>query len=153
MRVDMASQVPRVALGSCGLTTPRIALGTMGMTAFYNHDPAATEEESLRTIAAALELGVNHLDTAWVYRNHGTAHHNEELVGKALAAHGRERFTVATKFLPPAMNGGATEANIRLQLTESLGRLGTTYVDLYYMHRVCDKVSPAARISRRAVMF
>jgi aryl-alcohol dehydrogenase-like predicted oxidoreductase len=51
------------------------------------------------------------------------------------------------------MNGGATEANIRSQLTESLGRLGTTYVDLYYMHRVCDKVSPAARISRCAVIF
>jgi aryl-alcohol dehydrogenase-like predicted oxidoreductase len=149
--IAMASQVPRIALGSCGLTTPRIALGTMGMTAFYNQHPEATEEESLRTIAAALALGIDHLDTAWVYRNHCTAHHNEELVGKALAIHGRERFTVATKFLPAAMDGGATEANIRSQLSESLSRLGTSYVDLYYMHRVCDKVAPASQFSRRSV--
>jgi aryl-alcohol dehydrogenase-like predicted oxidoreductase len=145
---DMASEVPRVPLGSYGLLSSRVALGTMGMTAFYNQDPAATEEESLRTLSAALKFGVNHLDTAWIYRNHVTAHHNEELVGKALAAHGRERFTVATKFFPPAMNGGATENNIRSQLEESLGRLGTSYVDLYYMHRVCDKVLIATRFNR-----
>jgi hypothetical protein len=151
--VAMTTQVPHVPLGSCGLFSPRIALGTMGMTAFYNTDPGATEEESLRTLAAALELGVNHLDTAWVYFNQGTAHHNEELVGKALAAHGRERFTVATKFFPPIMNGGAIEANIRTQLTESLRRLGTSYVDLYYMHRVCDKVLPAALFYRLAVII
>jgi aryl-alcohol dehydrogenase-like predicted oxidoreductase len=147
MPIVMPSQVPHVPLGSCGLFTPRVALGTMGMTAFYNQDPAATEEESLRTLAAALDLGINHLDTAWIYHNQGTAHHNEELVGKALAAHGRERFTVGSKFFPPAMNGGATEANIRSQLSESLGRLGTSYVDLYYMHRVCDKVPLAVHFN------
>jgi aryl-alcohol dehydrogenase-like predicted oxidoreductase len=136
----MASQIPHVALGGLGLTSPRIALGTMGMTAFYNQQPSETESESLRTMSAALDLGVNHLDTAWIYRNHSTGHHNEELVAKALAAHGRERFTVATKFFPLAMSGGATEQNIREQLTESLQRLGTSYVDLYYMHRVCEKV-------------
>jgi hypothetical protein len=136
----MSIQVPHVAVGSAGLTSPRIALGTMGMTAFYNQDPAATEDESLRTLSASLQLGVNHLDTAWVYHNHTTGHHNEELVAKALAAHGRQRFTLATKFFPLAMEHGATEEGIRLQLSDSLRRLGTSYVDLYYMHRVCSKV-------------
>ncbi len=137
----MACKVPHVPVGSLGLTSPRIALGTMGMTCFYNQDPAATEDESLRTLAASLDLGVNHLDTAWIYHNQDTSHHNEALVAKALAAHGRDRFTVATKFFPLAMEEGATEANIRQQLGESLGRLGTTFVDLYYMHRVCPKVT------------
>jgi aryl-alcohol dehydrogenase-like predicted oxidoreductase len=147
----MSIQVPHVAVGSAGLTSPRIALGTMGMTAFYNQDPAATEDESLRTLAASLHLGVNHLDTAWVYHNHATGHHNEELVAKALVAHGRQRFTVATKFFPLAMERGATEDGIRLQLSESLRRLGTSYVDLYYMHRVCSKVSPLPLANRIAV--
>jgi aryl-alcohol dehydrogenase-like predicted oxidoreductase len=115
----------------------------MGMTAFYNVQPGASEAESLNTIAAALQRGVNHLDTAWVYRNYDHPQfHNEELVGKALAAHGRQKFTVATKFFPLAMQGGATEVNIRTQLKESLCRLGTSYVDLYYMHRVCNTARP-----------
>jgi aryl-alcohol dehydrogenase-like predicted oxidoreductase len=138
----MSVQVPHVPVGSLGLTSPRIALGAMGMTAFYNHDPSSTEAESLRTFAAALRLGVNHIDTAWIYRNHATGHHNEELVASALAAHGRESFVVATKFFPMAMEHGATEDCIRMQLGESLARLRTTYVDLYYMHRVCTKVAP-----------
>ena len=135
-------QVPARPLGRLGLSSPRIALGCMGMSAFYNSDPAASEQESLRTIAAALDLGVNHLDTAWIYQStaQGTLFHNEQLLGKAIAAHGRGRFTIATKFFPGAMPDGATEAGIRAQLAESLGRLGTSYVDLYYMHRVCSTV-------------
>jgi aryl-alcohol dehydrogenase-like predicted oxidoreductase len=44
----------------------------MGMTAFYGEfDRAATEEESLRTIGKALELGINFLDTAWIYQVRG----------------------------------------------------------------------------------
>jgi aryl-alcohol dehydrogenase-like predicted oxidoreductase len=142
----MSSHIPHVAVGGLGLISPRIALGTMGMTAFYNQQPSETESESLRTMSAALDLGVNHLDTAWIYRNHSTGHHNEELVAKALSAHGRERFTVATKFFPLAMTGGASEHNIRQQLTESLQRLGTSYVDLYYMHRVCEQVTSQAAV-------
>jgi aryl-alcohol dehydrogenase-like predicted oxidoreductase len=115
----------------------------MGMTCFYNQDPVSTEAESLRTFATALRLGVNHIDTAWIYRNHDTGHHNEELVAHALAASGRDSFVVATKFFPMAMEHGATEACVRAQLGESLARLGTTYVDLYYMHRVCSKVPPS----------
>ena len=60
----MASQIPRVAVGGLGRISPRIALGTMGMTAFYNQQPSEIESESLRTMSAALDLGVNHLDTA-----------------------------------------------------------------------------------------
>lgn len=74
----------------------------MGMTAFHrgpNHQ--ASEEQSLQTIAKALELGINFLDTAWVYQarsEDGEVVTNEELLGKAIKIHGREKFIIATKF-------------------------------------------------------
>jgi len=64
---------------------------------------------------------------------------NEELVGKAIAKHGRDKFIVATKFGIVMKDGGlgydASPANIRAQLADSLKRLGTDYIDLYYQHR------------------
>jgi len=117
----------------------------MGMTAFYGgFDRAAAEEESLRTIARGLELGINFLDTAWIYQSFGAGggenYTNEELVGKALAKYGRENFVVATKFGIGIKDGetifSGKEEFIRTQLAESLQRLGTSYIDLYYMHRM-----------------
>jgi aryl-alcohol dehydrogenase-like predicted oxidoreductase len=117
----------------------------MGMTAFYGEfDRRATEEESLRTIGKALELGINFLDTAWIYQSFGMGgggnFTNEELVGKALQLYGREKFVVATKFGIAFENGtriiSNSEATIRSQLNDSLSRLGTDYIDLYYMHRL-----------------
>lgn len=115
----------------------------MGMTAAYGEfDRDAQESESLRTIAKALELGVNFIDTAWIYQHFSNGKHytNEELVGKALAIHGREKFIVATKF-GITLEGGemgycGKEETIRSQLADSLRRLGTDYIDLYYMHRM-----------------
>ncbi|RHY11102.1 hypothetical protein DYB36_003097 [Aphanomyces astaci] len=118
----------------------------MGMTAFYgNFDRAAQEAESLLTISKGLELGINFLDTAWIYQSFGAGgggnFTNEELVGKAIKQHGRDKFVIATKFgvLPTAdglttVNG--SEAVIRSQLADSLARLDVDYIDLYYMHRM-----------------
>lgn len=116
----------------------------MGMTAFYgDFDRDAQEPESLRTIAKALELGINFIDTAWIYQNfsNGKLYTNEELVGKAIAIHGREKFIIATKFgIAVDAQGVRTisgkEETIRSQLADSLRRLGTDYIDLYYMHRM-----------------
>ncbi|KAH9153800.1 hypothetical protein AeNC1_019248, partial [Aphanomyces euteiches] len=117
----------------------------MGMTAFYgNFDRAAQEEESLRTISKALELGINMLDTAWIYQSFGAGgggnFTNEELVGKAIKQHGREKCVIATKFgLVPSAEGfkiSGKEDVLRSQLADSLKRLGTDYIDLYYMHRM-----------------
>jgi aryl-alcohol dehydrogenase-like predicted oxidoreductase len=65
-------------LGSQGLVASCQGLGAMGMTAFYSADPAADEAESLRTLARALELGINFVDTAWIYQ-HESGATNEEL--------------------------------------------------------------------------
>ncbi|CAK4516134.1 unnamed protein product [Aphanomyces euteiches] len=142
------SKVVQRALGSAGLVCSAQGLGCMGMTAFYgNFDRAAQEEESLRTISKALELGINMLDTAWIYQSFGAGgggnFYNEELVGKAIKQHGRDKFVIATKFGiipdPTAPDGRRTsgkEVDIRSQLADSLQRLGTNYIDLYYMHRM-----------------
>ena len=66
-------------------------------------------------------------------------------VGKALKKHGREKFVVATKFgLAFTPEGGIAPdcrpATIRAQLADSLARLGTDYIDLYYAHRIDPKV-------------
>lgn len=61
---------------------------------------------------------------------------NEELISKAIAAHGRMSFIIATKFgiTPTGVSG--KEDVIRSQLEDSLTRLNTSYIDLYYMHRM-----------------
>lgn len=126
------------------------------MTAFYgDFDRAAHEEESLRTIGKALDMGINFLDTAWIYQSFGAGgggnFTNEELIGKAFQRYGREKFVLATKFgilvteQGPVPSG--TEATIRAQLADSLQRLGTDYIDLYYMHRM-DPTTPIEETMR-----
>ncbi len=108
----------------------RIGLGTwsIGGTAWT----AADEAEAVRTIHAALDHGVNLVDTAPVY-GLGRA---EELVGRALAtSRGRERPMISTK-LGLDWSGGtarrdSSPARVRAELEASLGRLGVDAIDLY----------------------
>eukprot|EP01004_Peranema_trichophorum_P005341 NODE_4202_length_1207_cov_147.404059_g3703_i0.p1 GENE.NODE_4202_length_1207_cov_147.404059_g3703_i0~~NODE_4202_length_1207_cov_147.404059_g3703_i0.p1 ORF type:complete len:336 (-),score=85.38 NODE_4202_length_1207_cov_147.404059_g3703_i0:144-1151(-) len=131
--------VEKRPLGSQGLVASAQGLGTMGMTAAYNLNPNETEEESLRTIDKALEIGINFFDTAWIYQHFQTGKTNEELLGKAIAKHGRDKFVIATKFgITVTATGPSLDSKpetIRQQLGQSLQRLGTDYVDLYYQHR------------------
>ena len=139
--------LPHVPLGSQGLIVSKQGLGCMGLTAFYE---PADDEAALRTIAHALELGVTLFDTAWVYQRTdpvaGT-HTNEELLGRAIAAHGRSRFVVSSKFgLKFSDDGGSTVPDsskdcMRSQLADSLRRLGTDYVDLWIQHRSDPRVA------------
>ncbi|OQR82072.1 hypothetical protein ACHHYP_16386, partial [Achlya hypogyna] len=133
-------------LGRQGLRVSAIGLGAMGMTAFYgDFDREAAEETNLATIGKALELGINFIDTAWIYQSFGMDGKpnvtNEALVGKALKRFGRNKFVLATKFgFGFDANGqrfiSGKPAFIREQLAESLQRLDTDYIDLYYMHRM-----------------
>jgi aryl-alcohol dehydrogenase-like predicted oxidoreductase len=121
-------------LGRGGPEVSAIGLGCMGMSAFYG---SADEEESVRTIRRALELGCDFLDTSDMYGPHT----NEELVGRAIAGH-RDEVFLATKFGiritgdPPKREVNGTPEYLRSACEASLERLKTDHIDLYYQHRV-----------------
>ena len=94
--MEVNKKVKQVKIGSQGLIASAQGLGTMGMTAFYKNDEVS-EEEKINTIGKALEMGINFLDTAWIYQNFENGDHNETLVAKALKKYGRENFVIATK--------------------------------------------------------
>jgi aryl-alcohol dehydrogenase-like predicted oxidoreductase len=103
----------------------------MGMSEFYG---PGDEQESIRTIHRAYELGVTLLDTADMYG----AGANEELVGRAIAGR-RDDFEIATKFANRRDGDRRWVDNspewIRQAIDDSLRRLGVDHIDLYYMHR------------------
>ena len=121
-------------LGPDGPQVSAIGLGCMGMSAFYG---STDEAESLRAIDRALELGCNFLDTSDMYGPHT----NEELLARALSGR-REQVFLATKFgiklqaEPPRRSIDGSPAYVRSACEESLRRLGTDHIDLYYQHRV-----------------
>ena len=108
----------------------------MGMSQGYGQ---ADDTESLATLHRAVELGVTFWDTAQSYG----AGHNERLLAKALAHH-RDEVTLATKFgIARDGNGVRLDGRperVRGYCEASLARLGTDYIDLYYLHRVDPQV-------------
>jgi aryl-alcohol dehydrogenase-like predicted oxidoreductase len=119
-------------LGTPGLTVSALGLGCMGMSEFYG---PADEDEAVRTIHRALDLGVTFLDTADMYGRG----HNERLVGRAIAGR-RDDVQLATKF--GIVRGEDDErsidnspAYVRRACDASLERLGVDVIDLYYCHR------------------
>ncbi|MEO7802629.1 MAG: aldo/keto reductase [Ginsengibacter sp.] len=121
-------------LGSQGLTASQLGLGCMGMSEFYGEK---NDDESLRTIHRAYELGITFFDTADMYG----PYINEELVGKAIKDF-RDHVTLATKFgivrdpANPNVRGVNGKPDyVRSSCEGSLKRLSSDHIDLYYMHR------------------
>ncbi|HKS80474.1 MAG TPA: aldo/keto reductase [Candidatus Acidoferrales bacterium] len=120
-----------------GLARPPASALGVGCWSFSHSYGRAEESESIATIHRALELGCNFFDTADEYG----AGQNEILVGKALAGR-REQAILATKFGfvrgPDGKVSGrdGSPAHVHAACGASLRRLGTDYVDLYYLHRV-----------------
>jgi aryl-alcohol dehydrogenase-like predicted oxidoreductase len=123
------------ALGSQGLVVSAEGLGCMGMSEFYG---SQDEGEAIATIRHALELGIDLLDTADMYGPHT----NERLVGGAIADR-RDEVILATKFgfvrdpeNPQVRGVNGRPDYVHRACDDSLRRLATDYIDLYYQHRV-----------------
>src|ERR687886_2406264 len=118
-------------LGRTGTKVSPLCLGAMMFGAWGN----TVHDDSIRIIHAALDAGINFIDTADVYG----AGESEEIVGKALEGGKRDDVILATKFHgamgeDPNRRGGSRRWILRA-VEDSLQRLGTDYIDLYQVHR------------------
>lgn len=125
-------------LGKTGLEVSRICFGTLQFGTPRWRDWILNEEQSRPFIKRALELGINFFDTADMY-SQGVS---EEVVGRALRdfADHRQDYVLATKGYFSTADGGPnrrglSRKHLTCALEESLTRLGTDYVDIYYIHR------------------
>jgi aryl-alcohol dehydrogenase-like predicted oxidoreductase len=127
-------------LGSSGLRISPICLGTMMFGG------PTDEALSARIINKARETGVNFIDTADVY-NEGRS---EEFVGRAIAPN-RPNWVLATKVANPTGSGpndkGLSRSHIMEAVEASLRRLGTDWIDIYYLHKE-DHATPLAETVR-----
>src|SRR5438477_1100656 len=124
-------------LGRSGLLVSAIGLGCMGMSQSYGQ---GDEQESIRTLNRALDIGVTFFDTAAAY-GFGA---NERLLGRVLATRRRD-VILATKcgIVRGADGQGSaldgSPAEITRSCEQSLERLGIDVIDLFYLHRVDPK--------------
>ena len=121
-------------LGRTGVRVSNLCLGCM------NFGGRTPEADSIEIIHAALDAGVNFLDTANVYSGRGNS---EIAVGRALAGGRRQRVILATKVHGRMGDGpndwGNHRQHVFQQVDESLRRLQTDYIDLYQIHRPQDE--------------
>ena len=123
-----------------------IGLGCMGLS--HASGAPTGKKEAGEILRQAVDLGYTLFDTAECYtgvNSDGSISYNEELVGEALRPI-RDKIVLATKY--GVQHGGdhlildSRPSTIRKSVDESLKRLGTDYIDLYYQHRIDPKVEP-----------
>lgn len=124
-------------IGNTDISVTQIGLGCMGLSEFYG--PPTDIKDAIKLLHEAIELGVNHFDTAESY---GIASANEILLGEAFKDR-RDKVRIATKFGPlrdlvtgDRIGLDGSRNNCRRAVEGSLSRLQTDHIDLYYLHRV-----------------
>ena len=138
-------------LGRSGLRVSDLCLGTMTFGEDWGW--GATSDEARKIYDAFREAGGNFIDTANVYTNGSS----EKLVGEFIKGH-REEMVIATKYTNAASvlsgkpgtdaNAGGNQRKNMVQSVEaSLRRLGTDYIDLYWLH-IWDQITPVEEVMR-----
>jgi len=134
-----------------GVKVSRIGLGTWAIGGLeWGNVP---DEAAIATILSAVDRGINVIDTAPIYGRG----HAEELIGKAMRAHGRrDAFFIATKagleWNERGVFANSTAPRLRQELEDSLRRLGTDLVDLYQLHWP-DTLVPVAEVAGLFAQF
>lgn len=139
-----------IALGSEGLTVSKLGFGCMGLTTAYG--TKIPDDQIIALLEKTHELGITLWDTANIYvfpnfwrllRFSSPIVCQEEIIAHAVEKVGRENIKIATKtglelsFVPKfKMQANSSPAFIRKQCEDSLRRLKTTYLDLFYLHRI-----------------
>jgi len=125
-------------LANTGMTVSEVALGCWPIAGIAS--PGTSDAESIATIRACFDLGINHLDTAYMYGYRGES---EKLIARALGKR-RDEMVLATKgglyWQGTKAAHDASPAALRRQCEESLRRLGTDRVELYYLHAPDESV-------------
>lgn len=122
------------------LEVSTVGYGCMGLSHGYGATPI--KGDSIKLIRTAFDMGCTFFDTAEGY----AFGQNEELLGEAVGPF-RDKVTIASKFGGPRVNGNHLEPQellperIRKHCEDSLRRLRTDHIDLYYQHRVSEKVT------------
>ncbi len=129
------------SLGRSGLSVSRLCLGTMNLGKLVD------EQTSFAILDAAIDAGINFIDTADVYGGVGHRGRTEEIIGKWLSQGGgrRQKIVLATKVYGKMGEGinerGLSAYHIRTACEDSLRRLKTDHIDLYQMHHI-DRTVP-----------
>ncbi|MEQ3170116.1 aldo/keto reductase [Dysosmobacter welbionis] len=131
------------------LEVSAVSLGCMGLS--HGNGAATEEKAAVRLLQEAADIGYTMFDTAETYGFPADPHHNEKLVGEALKGI-RNKVLIATKFgVAFVYDGGENHSGLKLDsrpetirksVENSLKRLQTDRIDLYYQHRTDPKVSP-----------
>ena len=116
-----------VVLGRTGLTVSVVGLGCGGHSRLGMTN-GADEAQASRVVSAALDLGIDFIDTARAYGTEGA-------VGRAIRGK-RDSVVLSTKALPVGAAGPMSAKDLRESLELSLSRLGTDYVDVFHLHGV-----------------
>ena len=124
-----------------GVEAGQIGFGAMGIAFAYG--APISEDDAVSLLSSAYDSGYRHIDSSEIYcstfpaPDSDTTVHSETLIGKWLSTVSRQSVTIATKCMPSARWGDKTDAvTVAKMVDASLARLGTDYVDLYYLHRL-----------------
>lgn len=136
----------QIRLGQTNMYVNPVGLGCMGFS--HASGTPTPHDEAIETLRKAYEMGYNFFDTAQCYTGinpDGSINYNEELVGEAVKPF-RDKIILCTKFgvehKGDHLEFDSSPATIRKSVAESLEKLQTDYIDLYYQHRIDPKVEP-----------